>query len=157
MIDQRDGSIRFDLPEVHIRSDMTLDQFTSLPMFHSCRTWVDNWPWMTFQATPIKVYGELFSAYFSFVWQRFSVLRLVSARPEFQFTSPDMVVATDRVMHCFHKTFLKTIIGRPPDWIEPHESDKPDADISYSFPWGSVSASTDSRTGASDISIGYAD
>ena len=76
-------------------------------------------------------------------------------RPEFGGSWNEVSAANEHARHCFHKGLLQDIFGRPPDNHVSWGPDKRDEDISFRFPWGEVSASTDFKGYSCGILIKY--
>jgi hypothetical protein len=151
-----DGMVSFESPMINIGRRTTRDVFIASPLFALAKPLNQNSPWSRYSFEPVMAGSELFAGDICFYSDLICSMSLWSARPEFGASWDALSAEKERERHCFHKGLLQEIFKRPPDEIISHPSDARDADITYEFPWGSVSACTDIKSCVGGILVKYA-
>jgi hypothetical protein len=150
-----DGTIEFESPKASIMPNTTRDDFLASPLFVISKPLNQNHLWSRYSFKPITAQGERFGGDICFCSGAIYSLDLCVIRPEFGTSWNDFSPEKEQMRHCFHKELLQRIFQREPDERVAHGPDHRDMDEAYVFPWGTVSACTDVRTGGCDIFIKY--
>jgi len=153
---QSNGIVEFELPKVSITPRTTRDDFLRSPFFVLSKPLNQNAPWSRYCFQPVTAGGERFAGDICFCSGVIYSIGLCSIRPEFGSSWSDVSPEKEQAQHCFHKRLLRDIFRRPPDERIARGRDERDADIGFSFSWGSVSAVTDIKAGGCFIFIRYA-
>lgn len=139
MIDAKDGSITITAPRATLRAAMTRAEFLSGPLAAIAKPLNQNAPWSRYSCQPVVIGGEKVAANICFKDDRLHSVGLAVIRPEFGLSWDDWSEEREQARREFHDGWLKTMLGAAP----------------YSFAWGTVLSSFDSRSGGSDIHIAY--
>jgi hypothetical protein len=150
-----DGTVEFESPQARITPTTTRADFLASALFDIARPMNQNAPWSRFSFRPITAQGERFSGDICFCSGAIYSMTLCCSRPEFGTSWNDASPDKEQARHCLHKQLLQGLFQRPPDERIPHGPNERDTDVTYYFPWGSVSALTDARAGGCSILIKF--
>jgi hypothetical protein len=151
-----DGTVEIESPRMSITRGTTREDFVASSLFAISRPLNQNAPWSRYSFQPVEAGGENFECDICFCAGTIYSLIVSSLRPEFGDSWSNSSVEQEQAKHCFHKQLLQSILRRSPDEHIPRGLDERDADIGYDFPWGKVSATTDTKAGGCFIFINYA-
>lgn len=138
VIDRATGTLMFD-GGVAIRSTLTRSELLQAPIGESQEVWVQNEPWCSWRVTRLKAGGHTFLAVLQFHAEELKGVELVESGEVGLSSWSDWSEADELAKQILYDAFLSRELGP-----------------TRSFPWGSVTALYDPRSGGSSIQLIYA-